>query len=119
MVNITAGVSGSFISSVSTGFDFSVSNCIFKCSTTFPVATVTSELSTSTTNYGSLFQFTSANSIISTSNTFYNCWVTSVGAIFDLTSSPFTETGSTYLDNSALKGGAIMCTSCTATITNA
>lgn len=70
MINITARVEGSFISTTASGYTFAVSNCIFNCHTSWPLATVTSNLGSSTTNYGSLFSLANAGSITSTANTF-------------------------------------------------
>ena len=54
----------------------------------------------------------------STSNTFSNCWgADKGGAIYLSVAANFTDSGSSFYNNSAVEGGALYCERCTLTLT--
>lgn len=70
---------------------------------------------------GGAFYFeavTSASTVISTTNTYKNCYTANQGGIFNLPSGlSMTDSGSTFKQNAALQGGAVWCSGCTVAFT--
>jgi hypothetical protein len=62
--------------------------------------------------------FTGTDTTITcTDNNYYNHYLNLRGAIFQLDTVTFSDTSSTYTNNTALYGGVISCTKCTMTLT--
>lgn len=79
---------------------------------------MSSNINAGTSTIGSLFDISNAASVSSSSNTFKYCYTAASGSVFKLTSTTFTDTGSTFSYNSALNGGALRLSSVTSTFTS-
>ncbi len=96
LVNITSGSAGSFLSSITPGMAFDITDCIIDCTSTFTKTLIVSQLNLNSANTGSLFNIANAAMITSANNLFKNCYTATSGSIFALVNSNLIDTNSTF-----------------------
>lgn len=97
--NITSASQGSLFYSPSSTLQLSITGCTFSCYPTYSSGIVSSNIASGTSTIGGLINVANAISVASSGNTYQNCYNVDNGAIFYLTSTTFTDTGSTFLQN--------------------
>ncbi|CDW87526.1 UNKNOWN [Stylonychia lemnae] len=105
ITNITSFGNGGLIYSLYYGTKFNLGRVLVKCKEFYDAVDLNQELYKNQTSQGSMIYVKNSPSFYGADNSFQNCFISSEGSVYNLENSTLDDRRSSYIQNSAIKGG--------------